>query len=97
MVTPDYHMTMSDKTVGVAELKARLSEYLRAVRRGRTITVFDRNEPIARVIPIHSKGQLAVREPLVEYATFGRIPLPGPVTMAQDPVDVLLEERRADL
>src|SRR5207244_4161099 len=36
-------------TVGIAELKARLSEHLRAVRRGRTLTVLDRDRPVAAV------------------------------------------------
>ena len=35
------------KQVRIAELKARLSEYLRAVRRGETIAVLDRETPIA--------------------------------------------------
>ena len=35
------------RKVGVAALKARLSEYLREVRRGRTVIVVDRDTPIA--------------------------------------------------
>ena len=35
------------KEVRIAELKARLSEYLRAVRRGETIAVLDRETPVA--------------------------------------------------
>jgi prevent-host-death family protein len=38
--------------VGVAELKSRLSEHLRSVRKGRRITVVDRNTPIAELVPI---------------------------------------------
>ena len=38
--------------VGVAELKARLSEHLRSVRKGQRITVVDRNTPIAELVPI---------------------------------------------
>jgi prevent-host-death family protein len=41
---------MSD--VRIADLKARLSEHLRSVRNGGTVTVLDRNTPIARIIPI---------------------------------------------
>ena len=37
--------------VGIAELKARLSEHLRAVRKGRTVTVLDRDTPVARIVP----------------------------------------------
>jgi prevent-host-death family protein len=36
----------------ISELKNRLSYYLRRVRRGETIDVFDRNVPIARLVPI---------------------------------------------
>lgn len=38
--------------VGTAELKNRLSHYLREVRQGQTILVMDRNEPVARLEPI---------------------------------------------
>jgi prevent-host-death family protein len=37
--------------VGIAELKARLSEYLARVRDGEEIVVADRGRPIARLIP----------------------------------------------
>jgi prevent-host-death family protein len=38
--------------VRIAELKARFSEYLRIVRRGREIVIKDRETPIARLTPI---------------------------------------------
>jgi prevent-host-death family protein len=37
--------------VRIAELKARLSEHLRSVRNGDTLTVLDRETPIARIVP----------------------------------------------
>jgi len=40
------------KAVGVRELKTRLGSYLREVRRGRTIVVTDRGEPVAELRPI---------------------------------------------
>ena len=40
---------MSD--VRIAELKARLSEHLRSVRNGSTLTVLDRDTPVARIVP----------------------------------------------
>ena len=58
MTSHDYHVTM--KTVGVADLKARLSEHLRSVRKGRPVIVVDRNTPIAQLIPI-PEGQLETR------------------------------------
>lgn len=39
------------RDVGIADLKARLSEHLRSVRNGGTLTVLDRDTPIARIVP----------------------------------------------
>lgn len=39
------------KTVGVRELKNRLSEYLREVRRGESVLVTDRGEVVAELSP----------------------------------------------
>ena len=43
---------MSEITVGVRELKARLSEYLRTVKRGQTIVITDHGQPVGRIMPI---------------------------------------------
>ena len=40
------------KAVGIRELKTRLGSYLREVRRGRTIVVTDRGEPVAELRPM---------------------------------------------
>lgn len=45
-----YHIAM--KRTGVAELKNRLSYYLRFVRRGQSVLICDRDVPIARIDPI---------------------------------------------
>lgn len=37
--------------VRIAELKAHLSEHLRSVRNGDTVTVLDRDTPVARLVP----------------------------------------------
>ena len=41
---------MSD--VRIADLKARLSQHLRSVRNGGTVTVLDRDTPVARIVPV---------------------------------------------
>ncbi len=41
--------------VSARELKTRLGTYLREVRRGRTLVVTDRGEPIAELRPIGSR------------------------------------------
>lgn len=44
--------------VKISELKAKLSAYLSAVRRGTTVTILDRRTPVARLVPLEpgSKG-----------------------------------------
>ena len=37
--------------IGIADLKAHLSEHLRRVQSGRTLTILDRSRPIAQIIP----------------------------------------------
>ena len=49
VTTGDYHGFM--KAVGVKQLKARLSEYLRAVKAGEVILVTDRDEVVAELRP----------------------------------------------
>lgn len=83
--------------IGIAELKARLSEQLRKVRNGQTIIVMDRDTPIARLIPYESsEPAIVIHGPRVHYATLGDIPVPPPVTLDVDVVDVLLEGRNQD-
>lgn len=55
MTIGDCHVVMK-RNVGIAELKSRLSEYLRHVRCGETIAVLDRETPIARLEPVAGVG-----------------------------------------
>jgi len=81
-----------EKTVKVAELKARLSAYLRAVRRGHPMTVCDRDTPIARLVPYTPGGEsLAVRRPI---RALHDIPMPPPLGRRIDSLAALLEERQ---
>ncbi len=83
------------KTVGVAQLKARLSEYLRQVRAGESLTVVDRQTPIARLTPYASAVELNVRHPRPGSPPLGRIALPPKLKLDVDAVTLLLEDRRA--
>ena len=51
MTSYDWHMTMTGTRI--ADLKSRLSEHLRKVRAGGSLTILDRDTPIARIIPCH--------------------------------------------
>jgi len=80
------------KPVGIAELKAHLSEYVHAVRGGQTVVVLDRKEPVARMVPV-SHGRAALR---TQRATKALRQVTLPPALAKDPgsLDALLEERR---
>ena len=95
MTSRDYHKTM--KKVRIAEFKARLSEYLRAVRRGNELTIFDRDQPIARVSPFDSSGALVVRERSPQYRKPSDVPMPPPIRLHADPVSLLLEDRQSEV
>lgn len=45
--------------VGVRELKASLSRYLRKVKEGETVVVTERGKPIARIVPVRIPEHIA--------------------------------------
>ena len=92
MTISGYDMVM--KRVRIADLKARLSEYLRAVRRGETVVVLDRNTPVAHLSPVPERPQLRVRKPVAGTPPPNRVPLPKPAKANIDIVRLLLEERQ---
>ena len=76
--------------VGIAALKARLSEHLRAVRKGRTITVLDRDTPVARIVPYTAEPletRRATRRPRA-------VRIPAPPSAKTDSLAILLDDRR---
>ena len=44
--------------VGIAELKAHLSEYVRAAQKGKEVVIKDRNMPVARLTPLEPANKL---------------------------------------
>jgi prevent-host-death family protein len=83
------------KQVRIAELKSHLSEYLRAVRGGQTIAVLDRETPVAQIVPIRQRTALKIRTPPPGTPPLNRVPLPKPLKIKIDIVDLLLEERHS--
>ena len=77
-------------SVRIADLKARLSEHLRAVRRGRTLTVLDRDTPIARIVPYDESEPLKVRRATRKPR---ELALPAPPAKPTDSLTVLLQDR----
>ena len=82
------------KAVRIAELKSRLSEYLRAVRNGETISVLDRETPVAQIVPVREGVALRIRKPVPGAPPPNRVRLPKPLKLKVDIVDLLLEERQ---
>lgn len=76
--------------VRIADLKARLSEHLRLVRNGDTVTVLDRDTPVARIVPYTSQP-LELRKAKRRLRDLKLPPRPAKRT---DSVALLLEDRR---
>jgi prevent-host-death family protein len=79
---------MSD--VRIADLKARLSEHLRSVRNGGTLTVLDRDTPVARIVP-YTAQPLEIRKAKRRLRDLKLPPKPSKRT---DSVALLVEDRR---
>jgi len=74
-------------SVRIADLKSRLSEHLRKVRAGRSLTILDRDTPIARIVPWRNGDtSLRVRPPLSGAPKLRRVPLPPPLPVHGDVV-----------
>ncbi len=76
--------------VGIADLKAHLSQYLRKVRGGRTLTVLDWDTPVAQIIPYGAHAPLEVRSATRKASGLG-LPLSCPAPTAS--VSMLLQDR----
>lgn len=72
MVMYDYHIVIHGyfygdrmKSVNIAKFKAELGKYLGYIRRGEEVVVFDRSQPLARVLPFkETETKLIIEEPL---------------------------------
>ena len=91
---------MGEQTVGVRELKARLSEYLRQVKQGQTLVITEHGKPVGRLIP---QGQ-TLDERLDELQRAGLIRWNGKKLSPTKPIaklrgkktiaEIIIEDRR---
>jgi len=81
-------------TVTVAELKAKLSHYLREVREGRSFTVLSRDIPVATLGPYETEeiDDFEIIEPTEDPALWGQVDLP-PLGRSIDVVALIREDR----
>ena len=82
---------MAKMVVGIAELKSRLSEHLRSVRKGNTLTVLDRDTPIARLVPVDQAQPVEIRRATRRVRD---LPAPRSASARTDSLAVLLDDRR---
>ena len=82
------------KQVRIAELKSKLSEFLRSVQRGESLAVLDRNTAIAHIVPIRERTELRVRKPPSGTPAPNRVTLPKSAQLKLDVLELLLEERQ---
>ena len=88
MTSHDHNGVMSK--VGIADLKAHLSQHLRRVRGGRTITVVDRDTPVAQIVPYDVAPALEIRRATRKPS---ELRLPPSLAKATDSLGVLLRDR----
>lgn len=93
MTISGYHMVMREEiSVNIAELKARLSHYLKIVRSGRTVTVLDRDTPVAKIITHAASQRLRVRKATRDHRKIKPMP---PTKRPIDSLALLLEDRNS--
>lgn len=91
---------MEEYTVGIRELKARLSEYLKQVRAGRTITITNRGRPVGRLMPpdqaLEKRVQRMIEAGLAEWNGQPLPPVKPSHRLARGKTiaDLIIEDRR---
>jgi prevent-host-death family protein len=76
--------------VSIADLKANLTRYLRKVRGGQTVTIFDRDTPIAQIVPCEVETPLEIRRATRKPS---QLRLPRPPAKSTDSLSELLHDR----
>jgi prevent-host-death family protein len=85
--------------VGIRELRADLSRWMKRVRAGEEVVVTERGTPVARLVPVDGERKVdrLIREGVVIPAPSpwrGPPPMPEPVEGIEPLSDVVLRDRR---
>lgn len=82
-------------SVGVRELKARLSEYLARAARGEEVIVTDRNRPIARLLAYSAPSDVerGIEEGWIEAPRRTRLSDVTPLGSVHSTIEVIDEDR----
>lgn len=81
--------------VGVRELKANLSSYLKQVVAGEDVVVTDHGRPVVRLSPfvVDSEVDRGIEEGWIEAPRRSRLPPAAPARSEHSTVEVLAEDR----
>jgi prevent-host-death family protein len=85
--------------VGIAELKAHLSEYVRAAQRGDEIIIKDRQTPVAKLVPVEQPQMIGeIRRATRSVADVQRMldARPPEPPIPAEAFQRILDEERAD-
>lgn len=83
--------------VGIAELKGKLSEYLRAVRKGAEVVIKDHDTPIARLVPYaESRPRLETIPRTMSLKEMDKLPYFRPKGLKPGALKEALAEERGD-
>ena len=82
-------------SANVAEIKAQFSSFLRQVASGKTITVMNRDRPVAQLVPPpQENGSLRIRKPSKDPAGLvSLLDLPAVKGRRTDSLKLLLDDR----
>ncbi len=86
---------MSERRIGIRELKSKLSECVREVKAGGTIVVTEHGRAVARIIPDAAPDATSVRERMLALAKAGVILWNGKRLPPAKPVAGLRGKRTA--
>ena len=59
------------RSVNISDLKAQLSAHIQLVRDGEEVLVYDRNRPVARIVPCHLAGHSDQEQGLIARGVLG--------------------------
>ena len=83
-------------SIGIRDLRDRLSKHIADVRQGATITVTDHGTPVARIVPIEVPTALEqlIAEGVIQPPPHRKRPAPDPVVADVSLSETMLADRR---
>jgi len=81
---------MAERKVGIRELKAQLSSYIREIKKGHSFVITERGQTVGRIAPAHASSE----ERLHDLVRGGIAAWNGKMLTARDPVVRLKRGRK---